>query len=487
MSNNSRHSVDERILKYIEVARQLERGEFNLKIPASSPDQVGILGRALQDLAYTLKMRYVETQKLNQITSNINAGLLLDDILEIIYLDFRDIIPYDRIGFSLIEDSEGQKIVRAYWAKSDLPAVKLTKGYAAPLAGSSLETIIKTGQPRILNNLVDYLRHKPQSASTRTIVEEGIRSSLTCPLVTNGIPVGFIFFSSVRPNTYIDVHIDIFRQVAGHLSVILEKGRLVSELTAQKQRIEAQNQELRHLDDLKNTFLGIAAHDLRGPIGNIKMIADLLADGNAMVSAAEGTSLVNDIGRQANYMLQLLNDLLDITRIESGKLELNLESINMVDFLAETVKRQSTLASVKNMTITLKPAPAGLLRADPIRLRQVFDNLLSNAIKYSPLGSNIEVSVTCVASGRRFAVKDRGPGITKKDRTRLFQHFARLSAKPTGGEKSVGLGLAITRRIVEAHGGHIDVDSEPGQGATFWFVLPVSPVNVAAAAEQSRF
>jgi signal transduction histidine kinase len=107
-----------------------------------------------------------------------------------------------------------------------------------------------------------------------------------------------------------------------------------------------------------------------------------------------------------------------------------------------------------------------------LRLRQVVDNLISNAVKYSPPGSQVWVRAERTSDGWRIHVKDQGPGITPQDRQRLFQDFARLSAKPTGGEKSTGLGLAITHRVVAAHGGQIGVDSEPGLGADFWFTLP---------------
>jgi signal transduction histidine kinase len=112
--------------------------------------------------------------------------------------------------------------------------------------------------------------------------------------------------------------------------------------------------------------------------------------------------------------------------------------------------------------------------ADPLRLRQVMDNLISNAVKFSPPGSVVRVRASRQDAAWRIEVQDQGPGITPKDRQRLFQDFARLSAAPTGGEKSVGLGLAITRRVVKAHGGQIGVDSEPGRGATFWFTAPTA-------------
>jgi signal transduction histidine kinase len=172
-------------------------------------------------------------------------------------------------------------------------------------------------------------------------------------------------------------------------------------------------------------------------------------------------------------MLTLLDDLLDVTQIEAGKLNLNLEPLDLGQFLAEMVQRQAMMAAVKGTRVILATVPAGDALADPVHLRQVVDNLISNAVKYSPPGSTVTVRVDrSNGSGWRVNVEDEGPGITQADRKNLFKDFARLSAQPTGGEESIGLGLAISRRVVEAHGGKIGVDSEPGQGANFWFTLP---------------
>jgi signal transduction histidine kinase len=456
---------DWHISQYIEAVERLKRGDYDLDLSVSPVGELGKLSQVLQELAKTL-------EKLDEITSNINAGLLLDDVLEDVYRNFRELIPYNRIGFALIEDEDSSRQVRAYWAKSDQPVLKLLNGYSAPLAGSSLETIMTTGQPRIINNLAEYLGQKPDSHSTRLIVAEGMCSSLTCPLIANGIPVGFIFFSSIEPNTYAGVHVDIFQRIAGQLSVIVEKGRLVSELSARKAAIEKQNEELHRLSELKNTFLGIAAHDLRSPIGFIRMIVHFLLDASDELSEAELKSFLNDIETQANYMLGFLNDLLDVTQIEAGKLNLKLEPVDLDDLLREAVYRHARMAAPKGTQVLLEPDSTGQVTADPARLGQAVDNLISNAVKYSPPGSTVKVNVQQTEEGWRVSVQDQGPGLTAEDRQHLFQNFARLSARPTGDEKSVGLGLAITRRVIEAHGGKIGVDSEPGQGANFWFTLP---------------
>jgi signal transduction histidine kinase len=463
---------DDRISLFIEATNNLKQGNYKLDLAGlDDHDDLGKLGAALNDLAQTLELRYRELQKLDQITTLINAGLLLDEILENVYRDFREIIPYNRIGFSLITP-DGQHI-RARWAKTDQPEVHLYVGYEAALAGSSLEQIMATGRPRIINDLEDYLRRKPSSESTALIVKEGIRSSLTCPLIANGVPVGFMFFSSVDKEAYAAVHIRSFLRIAEQLSVIVEKGRLVSELAEQKAAIEEKNAELIRLNELKNQFLGIAAHDLRNPIAYIQMASEFMLDpvGEEPLSVND-TRMLTDIRDQSQHMLTLLNELLDVTQIESGKLTLKPESIDVTQFLQDAARRHAQLAAPKGTILHIGEVPAGLVMADRSRLRQVIDNLVSNAVKYAPAGTTVTIDAARMDDCWRISVTDEGPGIKPEDREKLFTDFAKLSAKPTGGESSTGLGLAITRRIVEAHGGYIDVDSTPGHGATFWFTLP---------------
>ena len=469
MARQSPGSNNEGITELLQAIEQLQAGHYDVSLTVPESEPYAPLYSAITTLANTLHTRQLQRERLGEITTSINAGLLLEDILEMVYEHFKDVIPYNRIGFSLI-DADGET-VRAYWAKSDRP-LQLSVGFTDKLTISSLKTVLETGKPRIIGDLEEYLRKKPTSISTGLVVKEGMRSSLTCPLINNGEPVGFLFFSSVEPHMYSHVHVDIFMEIAEQLSVILEKGRLVSQLAAQKEEIERTNAELVRVNELKSTFLGIATHDLRGPIGNIRMIADLLSDAEIRLTAEERASLIKDICVQSTHMLSLLNDLLDVTRIESGKLELRFETFSLHSFLTQLANRHAMMATPKGTKIVLEDFPDMKMSADPVRVRQVIDNLVSNAIKYSPPGSTVRIGAEKVPNGYRIKVSDEGPGITDEDRKNLFKDFAKLSAKPTGGEKSVGLGLAISRRIVEAHGGTIGVDSNADKSSTFWFVIP---------------
>ena len=468
---NSIPQTDQRILGYIQAANQLINGDFEVQFHTVPMDKIGQLGKVLQQLATSLERRYKELQKLNQLTSNINSGLLLEETLTQLYNSFHDFIPYDRIGFSLIEDNG--KTLRAHWARAEYPELLLSKDYQCQMAGSSLEAILNTAQPRIINDLKEYLTKKPDSESTQLIVQEGIRSSLSCPLIANGVPIGFIFFSSRKKDIYANEHVGIYRQIAGQLSVIVEKGNLISQLAEQKSQLERHYNEVKRLNELQNTFLGIAAHDLRNPIASIQNIAELLLMPEIKLSHQEKEEFFEDIRSLTKHMLLLLNDLLDVTNIESGKFSLMPIFYDVEKLLTDAVKRNQFLADAKNTQILLETISPGKALIDISRMRQVLDNLISNAVKYSPPESKIRIRAIKRLNCWRVEIEDQGPGIPPEEHDRLFKDFSRLSNKPTGGEQSTGLGLSITRRVVEAHHGSIGVVPNPVQGSTFWFEIPI--------------
>jgi len=254
----------DRVSVYRQAAEALRKGQFDISIPTGAPDEFSELGEALRELAQTLKAQSEQSAELAKVTQRVNEGLLIDEILDHVYENFFSLIPYDRIGLSLLE--EGKAVVRAHWLRTEASEIRLPLGYSARLAGSSLEGIIRTGRPRILNDLGAYLEKHPNSDSTRRIVGEGMRSSLTCPLVVKGQPVGFLFFSSMEANTYEEAHQELFLQIADQLALTLEKGRIYQELLDI-------TEELREARDALETE---ATRDSLTGIWNRRSILDLL-------------------------------------------------------------------------------------------------------------------------------------------------------------------------------------------------------------------
>jgi signal transduction histidine kinase len=451
--------TDERIFKYRQAAIAMKEGDFEVEVPIGGEDEIAALGTALSDLSRSMEARFSEIVTLAKITERINAGMLLDEVLNQVYDSFRPVIPYDRIGFSLLDD-DGH-VVRARWARTESPVMYIKKGYTAPLKGSSLQTILDTGEPRILNDLETYLREHPHSDSTAKIVAEGVRSSLTCPLIAMGKPIGFMFFSSTKPNTYKDIHTAIFLQIAGQLSVIVEKARLY--------------QQLLELNELKNKFLGMAAHDLRNPLAAIKMSSEMMFEEEFGPMTEVSKSILREVIRSCTAMFTLVNDLLNVSAIESGHLTLRRQDIELIQFLDSCVKANKFLADRKSITISFAPGTTGeIVQIDHDRLKQVVDNLLSNAIKYSDAGKHVTLETRMSGNNMEVLVRDEGRGVAQEEMSKLFKDFGKTSTRPTAGEESTGLGLAICKRIVEAHGGSIWATSELGKGSTFTFTIPLS-------------
>ncbi|MBI3755144.1 MAG: hypothetical protein HY265_03160 [Deltaproteobacteria bacterium] len=179
-----RRKSDKLIPEYQTAIRSMREGKLIQLVPVELGDEIGKLGHELNELAIELERKFDEAIKIREISEEITAGMFLDDVLNRAFDSFHSVIPYNRMGCALLNDEKREAV--AYWAKTDTPNISLKVGHTAAMAGSSLQQIIETGQPRILNDLEAYLAEYPTSASTKLIVEEGMRSSLTCPLIAGG-------------------------------------------------------------------------------------------------------------------------------------------------------------------------------------------------------------------------------------------------------------------------------------------------------------
>ena len=247
------------------------------------------------------------------------------------------------------------------------------------------------------------------------------------------------------------------------------------ELKKVHRELKIRNIQLNNLNDEKNTFLGIAAHDLRSPLCTISGYFSLLADSLKANSVENQKQIISIINNMLDFMLNLITDVLDYSKIEAGKLTLEKKDFNLIDFMNQSIELSNILGSQKNIKIQGEYSNDKIIvNADSNKLKQVMDNLFSNAHKYSERNTIITVSVSVIDNMVQIEVADQGKGIPKGEVEHIFKPFATTSVKSTAGEKSTGLGLASVKKIVETHGGKIWAESEEGVGTQFFFTIPYS-------------
>ena len=235
-------------------------------------------------------------------------------------------------------------------------------------------------------------------------------------------------------------------------------------------RLEISNDQLLALNHEKNEFMGIAAHDLKNPLSTIIMGGELLAMRNPTPENAMITETIIGAGKR---MRDLISNLLDVNAIEEGRFLAKLERCDLAQLTVNGVEQNRPNAQRKEIGLRFDPAGEFAIRADAAAATQILDNLISNAVKYSPQRTTVSIRAYVERGHACVAVKDEGPGISEEDRKKMFGKFARLSAQPTGGESSNGLGLSIVKRLAEAMSGTVECQSVLGEGATFIVRLPV--------------
>jgi signal transduction histidine kinase/CheY-like chemotaxis protein len=248
------------------------------------------------------------------------------------------------------------------------------------------------------------------------------------------------------------------------------------DLTTANRRLAAQWARLRQANSFKSEILGTIAHDLKNPLGVILGRTEILKEMIAAAGALDDNvqAQLAYVRSAANQLTEMVDDLIADAMADALDITIRREPIDISMLAEEVAEANRPLAAKKGQSITVSAPPNHAALCDADRLREAIDNLVSNAIKYSPIGGAIDLLVTQTTGGIMMEVRDQGAGLSPEDISRLFGRFQRLSAKPTAGESSTGLGLSIVKRIVDLHGGQITVESAgPGKGATFKMTLPV--------------
>jgi two-component system sensor histidine kinase/response regulator len=253
-----------------------------------------------------------------------------------------------------------------------------------------------------------------------------------------------------------------------------ELQQLNNELLVAQRELKKKNILLEKINEQKNYLLGMAAHDLRNPLGIIQTYSDFLIEEVSALLNPEQRDLIGSIKLSSEFMLHLVNEMLDFSNIESGKVKLNLERTDLFELVRHNIQLNKSFSERKNIKILFNTEgilPVMIL--DKYKIEQVLNNLISNAIKFSYPDKKIEVSITRKENNVIISVNDEGQGIPKHELDKIFTPFEKTSVKSTAGERSTGLGLAIAKKIVISHDGDIWVESEVGKGSTFFIKLPI--------------
>jgi len=240
--------------------------------------------------------------------------------------------------------------------------------------------------------------------------------------------------------------------------------------------LKKKNAKLQELNQLKDEFLGMAAHDLRMPIALFRMYIFSLKKGLASKVTPEQKRIFEKMQDSSDSMVDLVDNLLDLSSIESGSIRLEMTQNNYCEFIEKIIELNEVITSSRGMSMSVKCSSAGLeLSFDKNRMEQVFNNLIGNAVKYAFPKTIITVLVEIDEKNKEVITKiiDHGPGIPQGELAKVFDKFFRTSQEPAGKERSTGLGLAIVKKIIESHGGKIGVKSEKDKGSTFYFTLPI--------------
>ncbi len=405
---------------------------------------------------------------IDDINRRVAISNNIAELVDFVFARLPGCMPCERIGIAFVEE-QGWRLVSNHHVASYAPLF-LIKDFAQDLRGSSLEAVIRQGQPRILNDLETYLAEHPESVSTRLIVREGVKASLTCPLIVEGRPIGAIFFSTRQKNAYLPEHVALTQAIAERLSQAAEKAY----------RIE----QLEKANHAYMEMLGFVAHELKNPVASMITNARLITDGYLGDIAAEQRDKLERIVVQGEHLLGLIGDYLNLARIESAG---NTDHFALIeDFAGQIVTPALELLAeqVAERRVRIEtefPEHCRNVYGDSALLRIVVSNLISNGIKYGNEGGRVRITLKQEDRHTEFSVWNEGPGFPPEKQSQLFRRFSRINTPELMSRKGTGIGLYTCWKVVQLHAGHIRAESKPGEWARFSFRIPDFPPGFASA------
>jgi signal transduction histidine kinase len=390
----------------------------------------------------------------NRCARALGSSLEIEAAFAAFIRELRGLVPFDRTAIVLADEGAARVIAAAgAGAETVFPP-----GSRRPVAGSLLDEIRRTGQTIYRKDMADQ-----RYAEEEEFAELGLRCRLAAPLVVGARTVGMLSLVRIEPDAFSEDEVELVSLLGRFLGSAVQNIRAYE---AERATVD----ELRRLSALRADFVSMVSHEMRSPMASVIGSAKTLHERWRELTPEQRESFLGLIEHETSRLADLVGDVLDTSRIESGSFSYSFAEVDLVELIHEsTAAAESGQDEVTINANVQRPLPT--IRGDRERLRQVITNLIDNAVKYSPAGGEVDVSAFAENGRLSVEVRDRGPGVAREHHSLIFEKFGRVSgehAKP-----GTGLGLFIARSIAHAHGGTLEVHSAPMEGATFALVLPV--------------
>lgn len=453
----------ERVVGVIEVINKQDGTVFTHEESAlllSFGAQAAIAIENAQDFTRVdkaLAERLQELQTLQAIDHELQSSLELKNVLDISLTRAMDALGVEMGLMGVIQDRGEQEPGLYLLAQRGMPTeMGRYKRDPWPFTKGIIGRVVRTGELAWVNDLSQDKDYVPNSHRTRSV--------LVVPVMREDKVIGVIDLESTIPDYFTSDDVSFIKLLVGPTAIAIQNAQLF--------------EQVNEANRAKTEFMDIAAHDLKLPMTNIKGYSKLLQMGAGGPLTEKQNDFLGVISNNVDRMDRLVKDLLDISRIEAGKIRLELENVQMRDVINDVIKSVQNQIENKHLTLKLNVAEnLPELRADYSRMVQIMTNFVSNAYKYTPEGGSISVVASPCTNGSlqgvTVTVKDTGYGISHEDQAKLFTKFFRSSDQNIRDEPGTGLGLSITKSMIEAHGGELTFESELGKGTSFTFTMPL--------------
>ncbi|MCC6649894.1 MAG: HAMP domain-containing histidine kinase [Candidatus Eisenbacteria bacterium] len=416
----------------------------------------------------TARTRLSEMLALFEVSTTLQLQLRLDVILEILVRRVVSTFKAQQASVMIMDPESGELVTRASYGLE----AEFSRGARARVGEGIAGWVALRRQPILLGLQAPSAEFARFYKENRTI-----SSALSMPLVIGDRIVGVLNVNRINhPDPFRDEHLDLLRVFGEHFAAIIDRAEVVERLGLRARQLEQDNEKLSDLNQMKDVFLSTASHELKTPLSSVIAYAELLDDHEGKLTRDQSHEFVGRLRGEAHRLLGLIDDILDLSRLESGKMQLKQRLVSLAEVVRGAVETTRTTAKKYDVTIESdlsEDLPPILV--DEVKMRQVAVNLLVNAIKFSPRGSAVRLRTRLDDRHVRIEVSDDGPGIAPESATHIFELFAQGTHPEQDSRGGLGIGLHLVKRLTELHGGHVGVNSRDGAGSTFWVRLPIHP------------